>query len=74
MTATKKLKLPWTSKGDDSNWSTPSRDNTAVSGCAAIFDASGEVVAFAVNVGWNDKDSERRDAIIKAVNAIQPGR
>lgn len=61
------LNLPWTKTGDDSEWQTPSCD-AEVCGSAAIYDAVGNLVGYAVNVGWNDKDAERREAIIRAVN------
>lgn len=61
------LNLPWTKTGDDSEWQTPSCD-AEVCGSAAIYDAIGNLVGYAVNVGWNDKDAERREAIIRAVN------
>ena len=60
---------PWTHTGDDSDWDTPVNARAEVCGSCPIYDASGDLVAFAVNVGWNDKDSERRDAIITAVNS-----
>lgn len=63
-------KTPWVANGDDSDWSIPKHDSASVSGAAPIFDATCKVVAFAVNVGWNDEDSERRGLIVHAVNSL----
>lgn len=69
MSADTQLFTPWTSEGDDGDWEMPTCDGVAVCGSTTIYDANGAVVAFAVNVGWNDKDVERRDAIIVAINS-----
>lgn len=63
------MKTPWVDHGDSSNWDTPSCSGT--SGAAPIFDADGDVVAFAVAEGWNDRDAERRTTIIRAVNSFE---
>lgn len=62
------LKLPWIGKGNSELWDTPSHHTAAICGTAPMFDASGEVVAFAVNVGWGTEDAKRRDYILRAVN------
>lgn len=63
------IHTPWTTDGEDADWDMPTKAGVAVCGAAPFYDSTGELIGYAVNVGWNDKDSERRDLIVTAVNS-----
>lgn len=62
------MTAPWKAGWGDGKWSATHEDANSC-GHAHIVDSKGTVVAMAVTVGRNDDDAERRDLIVRAVNA-----
>lgn len=64
------IKLPISKKGDYTDWDVDHEDPLdGMVSWAPIFEADGEVMAFAVATGHNSHDAARRNLIVTAVNS-----